>query len=212
MKKRTFLLTSFLILITSLAGLSAISHLQKPHPITRVIDGDTVELKNGLRVRLININTPEVGECFASEATQLLSNLTLGRKIRLESDKDTLDRFGRRLGYIFLATDGTFVNQTLLEEGAGEFFLDFQNKKYENLLIESAEKARLEKKGLWGKCADPKYGACLIKGNLDRNDKRFYHLPEFRHYNKTEVGLKNGDRWFCTEAEAKKAGFKPARK
>ena len=60
--------------------------------------------------------------------------------------------------------------------------------------------------GLWQEC-----GPCLIKGNVDRLDKRWYHLPGFRHYESTEVNLEHGDRWFCSEGEAQEAGFERAR-
>jgi len=52
---------------------------------------------------------------------------------------------------------------------------------------------------------------CVIKGNLDRNDVRYYHLPEFRHYDQVEMNFEHGDRWFCSEEEAIKAGFTRAR-
>ena len=63
--------------------------------------------------------------------------------------------------------------------------------------------------GLWAECW--KESDCAIKGNVDRNDKRWYHLPEFRHYDQTEMNLDHGDRWFCTEEQAIKAGFERAR-
>lgn len=50
---------------------------------------------------------------------------------------------------------------------------------------------------------------CVIKGNVSKwnNDKHIYHCPNWRDYDKTEVNLSEGDRWFCSEAEALAAGF-----
>lgn len=71
-----------------------------PVKVTRVIDGDTVVLSNGIHVRLIGIDTPEKNACFANEATKLTENLLLNKKITLKTDVDALDQFGRTLGYL----------------------------------------------------------------------------------------------------------------
>lgn len=181
----------------------------KYQSVVGVIDGDTIKLEAKETVRLIGIDTPEEEECFAEEATQITKNLVLNKKVRLEFDKNTMDHFGRKLAYVFI--DGLFLNQKLLEEGAGKFFLDTVNTKYQQELIAAANLAHEQKKGLWQKCAaDPKAG-CNVKGNYDIHGHRYYHLPEFRHYSVTKVNLENGDQWFCSEEEAQKAGFTKAR-
>ncbi len=58
-------------------------------------------------------------------------------------------------------------------------------------------------------CTEQKPG-CDIKGNVNSEHQRIYHKPGMRDYNKTKVQLDEGDRWFCTEAEAQAAGFRRA--
>jgi endonuclease YncB( thermonuclease family) len=176
-----------------------------PTKVTRVIDGDTVVLSNGVHVRLIGIDTPEKNTCFAGEATKLAENLLLGQKITLTTDIDNLDQFGRTLGYL-TTEDGTLINLKLLQLGAGEYFLDNQNSKYQKEFIAAATTAHDQKLGMWKNC-----GPCDVKGNYDIHGKRYYHLPSFRHYNQVVVNLDKGDRWLCGEDLARKAGYTKAR-
>jgi len=204
----------FLLVIFSLVfGFLSWQHFSlQSFTVTKVVDGDTIKLNDGRTIRYIGIDAPEEGECFAEEAKKINSDLVLGKKVRLEMDTNEMDHFGRYLGYLFLEDkEEVFVNQNLLQQGAGEFFLDTVNLRYQDLLVQTAEKAHQENKGLWQACApNPKIG-CQIKGNLDRLDKRWYHLPSFRHYETTEINLEHGDRWFCTEEDAQAAGFEKAK-
>ena len=181
--------------------------------VTEVIDGDTFRLNDGRRIRYIGLDTPEEGECFAQEAKKINSDLLLDKKVDLEMDINEMDRFGRYLAYVFLQEkkEKIFINEFLLAEGAGEFFLDTVNLRYQDVLIQAAGKAHQENKGLWQACASVPEKGCQIKGNIDRLDKRWYHLPGFRHYEATQVNLDHGDRWFCSEEDAQAAGFKRAR-
>ena len=54
-------------------------------------------------------------------------------------------------------------------------------------------------------------GGCLIKGNISRSSERIYHLPGGRWYDRTKISTMTGERWFCTEAEARAAGWRAAR-
>jgi hypothetical protein len=68
--------------------------------VARVVDGDTIDLRNGSTVRLVGIDTPERGECGYEQASQNMASLVLGRRVRLTvSDEDT-DRYGRLLRYV----------------------------------------------------------------------------------------------------------------
>ena len=105
----------------------------------------------------------------------------------------------------------SFINQSLLEQGAAKFHLDTVNLEHQAELIATAQKAHQDKVGLWSQCApEPKVG-CQVKGNYTARGHRWYHLPTFRHYNQTVVNLESGDQWFCTEEEAVEAGFEKAR-
>lgn len=204
-----------LILLAGL-GLGAFWKLKSPYrasprlTVTKVVDGDTIKLSDGRTIRYIGIDTPELDpeDCFAREAGQINQNLVWGKTIKLETDTNEMDQFGRILAYVY--ADTLFVNQELLFQGAGKYYQDDLNTKYQEALIKAAEEGREAKNGLWGKCAPDDQG-CLIKGNLDWLDRRWYHLPEFRHYAATVVNLNKHDQWFCTEQEAQEAGFKKAR-
>jgi len=195
------------------------------YQVIAVTDGDTIKVKslNPLKkaevweIRYLGIDTPELGkgdkkdDCYALEAKKINENLVLGQKVKLEFDKNKIDRFGRYLAYVYLKTNKEImINQTLLKKGAGRFFLDTVNTKYQEQLISSANQAHQEKKGLWQACALDSQG-CLVKGNMDNSGHRWYHLPDFRHYSQVVINLEKGDQWFCTEDEAVEAGFQKAR-
>ncbi len=87
----------------------------RTHLVVHVVDGDTVDLANGERVRLVGMDTPERGECGYEESSARLSQLVLGRRVRLvESDEDR-DGYGRLLRY--LDVDGVDAGLTLVREG-----------------------------------------------------------------------------------------------
>ncbi len=83
--------------------------------VTRVIDGDTIEISTGERVRLICIDTPETNEDYYQEAKDYLIDLILNKEVELVKDKSETDRYDRLLRYIYL--DGEFVNEMIVEEG-----------------------------------------------------------------------------------------------
>jgi micrococcal nuclease len=123
--------------------------------VERVIDGDTIALTDGARVRLVQIDAPERrDECYGNEATDLTRRLLPpGTKVRIEQDPalDQEDRFGRKLAYVW--KDDEDVNLTLVEEGAaGVWFFDGDRGRYADELLGAAERAREERKGLWGAC------------------------------------------------------------
>ena len=83
--------------------------------VIRVIDGDTVEIEGGQRVRYIGIDTPEKGEYYFAEASQKNTELVLGKTVRLEKDASEVDRYGRLLRYVYV--DDLFVNAELVHLG-----------------------------------------------------------------------------------------------
>jgi hypothetical protein len=60
-------------------------------------------------------------------------------------------------------------------------------------------------------CAQVQSAGCLIKGNISDNGERIYHLPGQRYYDKTLIHQNKGERWFCTEQEAVRAGWRKAK-
>lgn len=211
---KRFKIPIFLFVFLAITGFLSWKYFYQNFTVVEVIDGDTIKINDARVVRYISLDAAEKDECFSQEAKAINAELTLGKTVRLEMDTNEMDRFGRYLAYVYVQDETgkeVFVNQYLLGEGTAEFFLDTVNIRYQAILVQAAEQAHKEKRGLWSVCApDPKVG-CQIKGNLDRLDKRWYHLPSFRHYEQVIVNPEHGDRWFCTEEQAQTAGFKRAR-
>lgn len=91
------------------------------YKVTYIVDGDTLDVDTGERVRLICINTPERGEYYYSEAKEYLKSLTLNKEVDLIKDISETDRYGRLLRYIYL-TDGTFVNELMVRNGYAKVY------------------------------------------------------------------------------------------
>lgn len=122
--------------------------------VEHAIDGDTVRLSDGRRVRLIGINTPEYepwrshAEPYGKEAAQYASSLLDGTRVRLEYDRDRTDRYGRTLAYLYLP-DGRSVNHMLVEEGYAKAIYVAPNGRYYRTLKAAERSARSRRKGLW---------------------------------------------------------------
>ncbi|MFQ5735295.1 MAG: thermonuclease family protein [Thermodesulfobacteriota bacterium] len=84
--------------------------------VTRVVDGDTVVIAGGERVRYVGIDTPERGQPFFREAKRRNASLVRARTVRLEiCDAEPRDRYGRLLAFVYAG--GVFVNRALVSEG-----------------------------------------------------------------------------------------------
>jgi len=123
--------------------------------VLAVVDGDTLELRSGKRVRLVQIDAPEAsGECFGAQAGRALSRmLPPGTRVQLERDPllDNGDRYGRLLRYVHKG--GTNVNLELIRRGAASvWYFDGDRGRYADVLLEAARKARRSGRGAWGAC------------------------------------------------------------
>jgi micrococcal nuclease len=131
--------------------------------IESVTDGDTVRarLDGGAveRIRLTGIDTPElhdprtVVECFAAEAsaeTQRL--LPAGTAVRLETDVEARDRYGRLLAYVWRVDDRFFVNESLVAGGWAVPYRYPPNVRYAERFSRLGREARQAGRGLWGAC------------------------------------------------------------
>lgn len=123
--------------------------------VARVIDGDTIELAGGQRVRLVQIDTPEKHiECYGDQASALTQRLIPpGTHVRIQQDPklDQVDRYRRKLAYVWKGDED--VNVTLVRDGAaGVWFFDGRRGRHANELLKAAEEARAGAKGLWGAC------------------------------------------------------------
>jgi micrococcal nuclease len=131
--------------------------------VNYVHDGDTLFLDNGsteLKVRLIGIDTPELdspqrpdaGECYGEEARQLLRGfLPQGTTVWAHADRETEDRYGRSLLYLYL-DDGTFVNRAMVELGAAEALKVGRNDRFWPELRAAEDEASAAGLGMWGIC------------------------------------------------------------
>ena len=145
-----------LLVVCILAGCGGDDAARTGATVAQVVDGDTIRLGDGTRVRLVQIDAPEAGEseCFAARATRALERLApAGTEVELERDPalDDRDRFGRALRYV--VRDGANVNVELVRAGAAApYFFRGDRGRYADELLAAAEEARDERRGLWGAC------------------------------------------------------------
>ena len=124
--------------------------------VSHVVDGDTIAMRAGPSVRLVQIDTPELGsgECYSRRAAKDLRRLVPnGAPVALRADPqlDSVDRYGRVLRYVYHR--GINVNLRLVENGdATVWFYDGARGRYASQLLAAARRARAEKRGLWGAC------------------------------------------------------------
>jgi micrococcal nuclease len=119
-------------------------------------DGDTLDIRGGERVRLVQIDAPELGEgeCYAPESRVELERLaSRGDRVELESDPrlDDSDRYGRLLRYVHAV--GANVNVELVRRGAATpYFRGGDEGMYADELLDAVDDARLSSRGMWGSC------------------------------------------------------------
>lgn len=203
-----------------------------------VVDGDTIEIA-GERIRFDGIDAPESNQtcrneigtiyrCGAASAEFLDQLLATSRPVQCEFVE--WDQYGRFVGDCYLA-DGRNVNSTLVREGHAVDWPRHSDGRY------SAEQtaARRDGKGMWrGEFTMPwdfRAGSrnsvptpiaplvssdgdaeCKIKGNISTSGERIYHIPGQMHYDRTRISSSRGERWFCSEAEARAAGWRRAKR
>ncbi|MCX6732148.1 MAG: thermonuclease family protein [Candidatus Roizmanbacteria bacterium] len=130
--------------------------------VLRVVDGDTIELTDGRKVRYIGVDTPELHhptkgvQCFGKEAMEKNKELVEGKIIKMKKDVSETDRYKRLLRYIWVpsASSGQeiFVNEYLAKEGFALQATFPPDVKYVELFRKAAEEARINNKGLWSAC------------------------------------------------------------
>jgi micrococcal nuclease len=130
-------------------------------PVLRVVDGDTLLVARGgaqERVRLIGVDTPETVkpdtpvQCFGRKASAFTHALLDGRRVRLVTDAEARDRFGRLLAYVYRAGDGLFVNAELVRRGYAVPLTIPPNVRFAQRFRTLAAEARRAGRGLWSAC------------------------------------------------------------
>lgn len=129
--------------------------------VTRVIDGDTLEISGGERVRLIGVNAPEKGSRFYYEAKKFLEEKVLNKVVRLEFEDRERDVYGRKLAYIFVQNKN--VNVELVRRGLAYVFNLDKVLKYRKEFVEAEEYARNNELGIWSKS---NFSKCLEFVNI----------------------------------------------
>ena len=120
--------------------------------VLRVIDGDTIEVSGGQRVRYIGVDAPEVGDSpqyYGPEATGFNNSLVAGRMVTLERDVSDVDRFGRLLRFVY--ADGILVNAELTREGYARARVYPPDTGHAGCFAALEQEAREAKRGLWGR-------------------------------------------------------------
>ncbi len=130
----------------------------------RVVDGDTIVLVGGERVRYIGIDTPETVhpskpvEAYGKEASELNRELVEGKSVRIEFDVRERDRYGRLLGYVYVSDEGlgeeTFVNAELVRRGLAHASTFPPDVKHAELFVRLEREARDAGRGLWADTGD----------------------------------------------------------
>ena len=204
----------------------------------RIIDGDTLEVR-GKRVRLHGIDAPESAQRCRSggrlwscgrDAARALARRIGSRPVACE-ERDR-DRYGRIVAVCRVA--GEDVNAWMAAEGWA-----FAYRRYSMRYLAEESAAKAAKRGIWRgdvvapwdwrrgerlaggttaakpaasrPAAQRGSGRCAIKGNIGKSGGRIYHIPGGRYYDRTRIDPSKGERWFCSEAEARAAGWRRSR-
>lgn len=175
----------------------------------RVIDGDTFDTEERQRIRLTNIDAPELDRCGGPEAKATLEKLVMNKNLYVKVIFRDSNR--RLISHVF--NDQGSVGVQMLEKGMA-YYLGSTNSDPE--LAKASEYARNNKIGIYSsKCTQDENSEnpkCVIKGNYSgfTGKNGIYHFPGCGNYTITKLELFKGDRWFCTEKEAQQAGFTKA--
>ncbi len=204
----------------------------------RTVDGDTLKV-NGARVRLHGIDAPESAQtCIADgrrwrcgqRAASALAQRISGRSVACK--ERARDAYGRMVAVC--RAGGKDLNAWLVSQGWALAY-----RRYSLDYVDEEASARTARRGVWrgrfvepwdwragvrldstrapvqqhrGRTARPGASRCRIKGNISRKGARIYHVPGGRYYESTRISPSKGERWFCTEAEARAAGWRRARR
>lgn len=171
-----------------------------------VIDGDTLVLEGKVKVRLRSLDAPELKYCGGPEAKLELEKLVSGKKVVVK--EEIIDQQGRPMALIYVG--GVLVNLEMLKSGWARFHSDSTSLRAQ--LKKAADKVKEKSLGIFSpKCyqkTNPNNSKCVIKGNLDKDaNKKIYYFPGCSQYEFTIIEKDLGEDWFCTEKEAREAGF-----
>jgi micrococcal nuclease len=198
---------ALIALITVLFATSAVA--EQWVKVKWVDDGDTILLTNGRHLRYIGINSPEIenkkyerkAEPYGQKALRYNQHLVYKKRVRLEFDRDSKDRYGRLLAYVFLP-NGTFVNLKMIEQGYAYCLYKRPNDRYQKKFLTAQREAMTAGRGIWQQWREP--GRKYVGS---RRSRRF-HLETCPNGRK----IKNKNRiFFSSRWEAFWTGYAPAK-
>jgi micrococcal nuclease len=131
--------------------------------VAKVIDGDTIVLEGGEKLRYLGINAPEIRrwegnqwipkkQIFGEEAMSYNQKLVEGKRVRLEYDQEKRDDYNRILGYVW--SDGVLINGELLRNGLALVDVRSPNRKHQKMFFDFQKEARDFRRGIWGNIED----------------------------------------------------------
>ena len=195
----------------------------------RVVDGDTIDIGDA-RIRIEGIDAPEAGQrCLDGDGVQWRCGRSATRRLEalignktVECTPSEIDDYGRFVSRCLVG--GVDLGGVLIDDGLAWAFV-----KFSFTYVDREEIAQTERRGIWAGSSEAPWDyrarrwtgpagtedvgpeGCPIKGNISGSSgERIYHMPWSPWYEETRVDLNRGERWFCDEAEALSAGWRPA--
>lgn len=198
----------------------------------RVLDGDTIEVR-GERIRIHGIDAPEDrqscrdrrGQRYSCSRAATEAMRELVRNQRVACERRDVDAYGRTIAVCRVGR--VDIGAAMVRRGHALAF-----RRYSEDYVAQEARAREARRGMWAGSFEPPWvwrekqreaaaaraaaqtapkPGCDIKGNVNRQGERIYHVPGGRHYARTRVDSRAGGRWFCSESEAREAGWRASR-
>lgn len=180
--------------------------------VAGVIDGDTIVLANGEKVRYLGIDTPEtkkpkkLPDYCGQEAFAVNRSLVSGKEVSLEFDVEQRDQYGRLLAYVF--TRDLFVNAELIRRGYAQVSTYLPNVRYRDLFLELQHQAIAQDRGLWGGCGEKPLAQPGEK-IIGNKRSKIYHLPGGAFYGKVD---EESRVYFDSVEQAERAGYRRSKR
>ena len=205
--------------------------LQNVYADIKIIDGDTI-IFNEKKIRLFGIDAPETNQyCFDKKKSEYSCGLSSTKalvqfikKNRYKSIKCShyeIDKYGRFIGECWIGEIS--INSWLVKNGLALAYLRYSDK-----FLLDEKKAKEKGLGVWqgnfiypwewrrGKRFKSNNNLdkrkCYIKGNISSKGQKIYHIPGNLNYEMTKINENKGERWFCSEEEAKMNGWRKSKK
>lgn len=215
MTKKLSLIFIFLTLITLFACNEEpedfLSTLEET-VVTRVVDGDTIVIESGEKVRMILINSPESvhrdkekNTPFGKKASEYTEEKLLDQTIYMEKDVSDTDRYGRLLRYIYLE-DGTFYNEMMVKDGYAQLSTFPPDVKHQEIIQAAEKHARENNLGLWEEVTEEVLTTGLYVGST-KSDK--YHDLDCYHVESIE---EDNLIYFKDKEDAENKDYVPCKK